>query len=810
MASEDTADAEMTAQVTALSTKLLEAIDRQADLEDQVQVMRRELDHSRRENMKYEDQLKNGDLVSTSSVALEKMKRIAAEQQVSHLQSEIEELTSSLFDEANKMVAKANRETNDREKRNDQLVQQLKERDMLLENMQEQLTGLKLVLQNMTDQQDDYVPRALEEDDTDEDVDGSIPDNSGNRSVPLATTSVFRPVVRHDLQNYQEFLLMIPPPPASPRTSVIATAVDSSITSGRASPAHMIYGDQIPTTPIGNGPLSASPSLTPGGNNSTISNATSTSNITSLTSRFQNLSTNNNSNPVLKDFKYFKRSVGDDIEPTLHLEAAPGLSWLSRRNIMSSIIDGSIIIEPIAAANEGYKLMVAGTDADESAPPEYIGLSKSISGGSTNTVHPTISNGAASTHSSYMALNQPSVTAYIASSGGNKIKTHLVGGNSVGSPMATRTPCALCGEKRDGSLLYARLHNLRSGNKENKKDSNNNKDSSISTTTHGYHASSDSIGSHASTMNDDKNSIDSNNNNITTTTNNISIDNDVNSMLNGFVPGGFPGHGNSTTTTSSNTVSSGYPLCYYCLNRFRSVCDYVSFIRSIRAGLWKIEDEAGQLRAWEECVKLKERMFWARNGGYFIVGEGGQPLDARTLLSLSGFGGGAVGAGFGVPNMGSRRHTLSRIGSKMGEYRLREDGAAAAGPNTITSLDENEKKKRAEVLAVSEQKVAAEGSSSSSGQVQERSKNQSESESGSASPLEPRQFGSAGVVGTSEEPDNEAAEAEATSASAPASAPTPESFTFSEVEVEVAGGSTDSLGGEEVFEEASSTTPSPI
>lgn len=667
----------MTAQVTALSTKLLEAIDKQADLEDQIQVMRKELDHTRRDNMRFEDRLKSGDLVNKSMFVLEKAKREAAEQQVAHLQGEIEELTSSLFDEANKMVAQANRETNDREKRNDQLVQQLKERDVLLENMQEQLSGLKMVLQVMTDQQNDF-PLRGDEEDTDEDLSKSVNDLTSAKSIPLVNASVYRPVVRHDLQSFNEFLMMIPPPPASPRTSMAMGAVDSSIASGRASPAPSTLGEQSSTA---NGPsMSPSTTHTPTGSSVNIT-STGTSNLAALTSRFQSLSTNTNSNPGLKDFKFFKRSLSDDIEPTLHLETAPGLSWLSRRNIMSSILDGSIVVEPIAAANEGYKLMVAGSEAEELPSPEYVGLSSTISGGSTTTAQATTSNGGPSVLGSHMPLSQAS--GYIASSSGQKIKTTLTGSSSgagAGAPVATRTPCALCGEKRDNSLLYARLHNLR-GYKEIRKEANSGKETSISTS-HGYHKSTDSISSHVTMTeenNSNKSSIDNNNGGTTS----ISIDNE--STSNGVIP---TSTSNSFSGNGPNTVSSGYPLCFYCLNRVRSVCDYVSFVRSIRAGLWKIEDESGQMRAWEECVNLRERMFWSRNGGYFVVGENGQPVDSRTVAA---FGGAAAATSGGASGGGvTRGQALGRVGSKTMEDDAQEAAETESDEGT-PSLDEKEK-----------------------------------------------------------------------------------------------------------------------
>ncbi|KAF5092200.1 hypothetical protein D0Z03_002984 [Geotrichum reessii] len=533
----DAAEKEMTAQVTSLSTKLLEAIDTQADLEDQVQVMRKELDTLRRENMNHEDRIRLRELVPASELALEKHKRVAAEAQVSKLQGEIEELTSSLFDEANRMVADAKRETSAIERRNEQLTQQLRERDVLLENLQEQLAGLKEVLQEMTDNGDennntihsnigstagsiDYI----EEKETTEDseletvesaVAAAIPDVHPD-DVLLNNYSYVRPIVRHDLQNYREFVLMIPEVVESPRTSLV---VDSSILKPVLTTSS---GGSITSSHI-----SALTSRFSSGHSITGGSSNSTSN--------SNGSNNNSSNsPGLKDFKFFKRSLADDIEPTLRLDTAPGLSWLSRRNIMSSIIDGSIIIEPIAAANEGYKLKVSDV---------------AVNSGSIN-------NPKGETDDSY-----------VASYNGLNVKPQLIcNANALtGLPVATRSSCSMCGERREKSLLYARLHNLRTG-----KENHNNSISSLT--------DSEEISSFAGTN--------------------------------------TSGSGATTPTATSpaTTVSSGYPLCFHCLQRVRTVCDYISFIRGLRLGLWK----GSKLKAWEECIQLRERMFWARNGGFHL------------------------------------------------------------------------------------------------------------------------------------------------------------------------------------------------
>jgi hypothetical protein len=531
----DAAEKEMTAQVTSLSTKLLEAIDTQADLEDQIQVMRKELDTLRRENMNHEDQVRLRQLVPASELALEKRKRVAAEAQVSKLQGEIEELTSSLFDEANRMVADAKRETRAIERRNEQLTQQLHERDVLLENLQEQLAGLKEVLQEMTDEGDDnnnnnIINSSLdsateginyiEEKEATEDGDLDPVENGTAAVVPelhsddvlLNNYSFVRPIVRHDLQNYREFLLMIPEVVESPRTSLV---VDTSILK------------PVTTTSSGG-------SITSNHISALTARFSSNHNTANGSNNGNSGSSGNSSSSGLKDFKFFKRSLADDIEPTLRLDTAPGLSWLSRRNIMSSIIDGSIIIEPIAAANEGYKLKVSDV---------------AINSGSSNNP------------------KTESDDVYVASYNGLNVKPQLIGNTTMQTtlPVATRSKCSLCGENRDKSLLYARLHNLRTG-----KENNHNSISSLTD-------SEELLSSTATTAS---------------------------------------GSGATTPTSTSpaTTVSNGHPLCFHCLQRVRTVCDYISFIRGLRLGLWK----GSKLKAWEECIQLRERMFWARNGGFHL------------------------------------------------------------------------------------------------------------------------------------------------------------------------------------------------
>jgi len=67
--------------------------------------------------------------------------------------------------------------------------------------------------------------------------------------------------------------------------------------------------------------------------------------------------------------------------------------------------------------------------------------------------------------------------------------------------------------------------------------------------------------------------------------------------------------------TSENDNAQKYPLCKYCLGRVRSTCDFLGFLRILKDGHWRADDAESEKAAWEESVRLREQMFWARMGG---------------------------------------------------------------------------------------------------------------------------------------------------------------------------------------------------
>ena len=70
--------------------------------------------------------------------------------------------------------------------------------------------------------------------------------------------------------------------------------------------------------------------------------------------------------------------------------------------------------------------------------------------------------------------------------------------------------------------------------------------------------------------------------------------------------------------TSESESAQRYPLCMYCLTRVRATCDFLGFLRMIKDGYWRTDGAQSEAIAWEESVRLRERMFWSRMGGGVI------------------------------------------------------------------------------------------------------------------------------------------------------------------------------------------------
>ncbi|KAI2639313.1 hypothetical protein GGS21DRAFT_507004 [Xylaria nigripes] len=355
-------------EVATLSTKLINAINHQTTLDDTLSATRQELDTSHERVLELEalvrkqEEFLSGDTwVLRKNVeddkrkllaraAEEKNKRLEVEKEKRKIEQELETLTVSLFEEANKMVITAKedakREQDILQRKNEQLKAQLADTESLLRSQQEQLAQLKLVMEQMATDHDDHSGTApsspgfsnLDSRDDDTQVSEGASQSGILESCvptyPMNLQHFIQPVLRTDLTAYEDFLSLI-------QTSK-RTASRSSSGSYSSLPILSFSGNNTILASSSASVLSqsttatlASTTIPPQTPNTPSSGISSGSTVSSTIL------------PALKETKFYKRVLVEDIEPTLRLDIAPGLSWLARRSVLSAVTEGTLVVEPI-------------------------------------------------------------------------------------------------------------------------------------------------------------------------------------------------------------------------------------------------------------------------------------------------------------------------------------------------------------------------------------------------------------------------------------------------------------------------------
>jgi hypothetical protein len=486
-------------EVTTLSTKLINAINHQTTLDDNLSAARMELEKSQDRIQQLEIQVEEqremlaGDVwVRRKTVEAEKAKLVARaaeekrtrldmEYQKKKIEQELENLTAALFEEANKMVISAKEDARAEQevlqRKNDQLKSQLADTEGLLRSQQEQLVELKHVMEQMTLEREEQSPPTVPSSPGSESFD--VRDAAGSLagvrhqsiSVPLSPsyptsfTHILHPVLRTDVAAYSDFRELL-------RTTKRLSA--PRLPSGSS-------GSGLASLGLGLGSVSSHASARNGSTSSFATTGTppATSPQTPHTPASSISSISSSTTPIplphLKETKFYKRALTEDIEPTLRLDTAPGLSWLARRGVLTSMTDGSLVVEPTPSTATGRF--------------------------------------------------------------GRVIKPEL-------------HPCSLCGEARKEDE-HLRTHRFR--------------------------------------------------------------------------------------VSEADTTQVGYPLCKYCLGRVRSTCEFLGFLRIIKDGHWRADDEDSEKAAWEESVRLREQMFWSRIGGGVVpTGHARRPSSSSVAPSLRG------------------------------------------------------------------------------------------------------------------------------------------------------------------------------
>lgn len=152
-------EARLSHEVTQLSTNLVTAVARQLELEEKVLQLQRDtvqlkqqVEYLKQFEQKYQGLYTDYERLRSLFVQDRKAKEIA-ETENKRLQGEVEDLTASLFNEANLMVSNASRETYNFKIKNRKLNETIGEKDSIIESLQEQLKDLKDKFFRMEDQQ---------------------------------------------------------------------------------------------------------------------------------------------------------------------------------------------------------------------------------------------------------------------------------------------------------------------------------------------------------------------------------------------------------------------------------------------------------------------------------------------------------------------------------------------------------------------------------------------------------------------------------------------------------------------------------
>ncbi|KAL3420157.1 GDP/GTP exchange factor Sec2p [Phlyctema vagabunda] len=364
-------------EVATLSNKLINAINHTTNLDDTLSEARHELETSRErvkqleaQNAEHKELVARGILVRKSvtdiekvrlqvSLSEEKRQRAEVEKGKKAIELELENLTTALFEEANKMVITAREEAQKEhdilKRKNEQLKTQLADMESLLKSHQDQLAELKQVMEQMTEDRDDQTnatapstPGLSKFDSKDESTDvttdqSSMPELT-SPSYPTSFAHLLQPVLRTDLSAYEDF------------TSLLRLSKHAASGSRASSGSYGSIGLGIGLGGyVGNTVGSQGPS---NGSSSSISTAgtfpSSPATPTTPASAVSAASNNGLALTPLKETKFYKRALAEDIEPTLRLDTAPGLSWLARRTVLNSMCDGTLVVEPMPSSAKLY------------------------------------------------------------------------------------------------------------------------------------------------------------------------------------------------------------------------------------------------------------------------------------------------------------------------------------------------------------------------------------------------------------------------------------------------------------------------
>lgn len=382
---------DLTNQVTSLNEKLVRSFNRIADLEDdysdaqeRVQGMSAKIKELEKERAEHLDALNTGLLVEKAHVSSEMQRmmdrvieetaqRGKAESDKSKIEAELDELSSSLFSEANKMVAVERLSRARAEEKSRNMEERLKDTEGIMLEQQRVLADLQRQVEklqsgsSMKSNGDDGASIASVES-------GAVSFHRLNTSSLARSISQrsamqdrkHRPTLDLaaearliiNIVPYQEFRSFIahlrrlrkqlapfynyPLPNNGGRESRTGTPTPRTASPALQQSTNAAASmNSLPTAAtaysqgLGGAIVASSPFA--------IAGVSRHRDYPSLPSSVESMV----SLPSQLSLPFIKRSQEEDIEPCLRLDFAPGLNWLSRRQANTAILEGNLVIEPI-------------------------------------------------------------------------------------------------------------------------------------------------------------------------------------------------------------------------------------------------------------------------------------------------------------------------------------------------------------------------------------------------------------------------------------------------------------------------------
>jgi hypothetical protein len=359
--------ADLTNQVTGLNTKLVSSFMRVSDLEDDLSDKQEQLTWHQtkvatleKEREQHLAALNTGLLVEKAHVTSEMqkmMERVMEEtaergkaiSDKEKIESELDDLSSNLFSEANKMVAVERLARAIAEEKSKSMEERLRNTEEIMEQQQKRLAELQSVVEKGDKE------RSAEESGTSKAV-GDGP-KSGEDSAGPATSilAIEEKQLRLDIIPYTElraFLnhlrklrLQLAPFYTYPLTNMARNASGSGQPSPNGSRANSPAPYQVrvssPGQPSGSSTLQAGNSMLSPFSAAGVSRHRDFPNLPSNVEQLINLPSQ------ISSVNLLKRINEEDCEPCLRLDMAPGLNWLTRRQLQTSILEGNLLIEPV-------------------------------------------------------------------------------------------------------------------------------------------------------------------------------------------------------------------------------------------------------------------------------------------------------------------------------------------------------------------------------------------------------------------------------------------------------------------------------